>query len=63
MQTFTPYRVCPLGAHVDHQLGIVTGFAIDQGVTLDFEITNDGIIDIISKNFSGKVYFHFRSQS
>lgn len=58
MQTFTPYRVCPLGAHVDHQLGIVTGFAIDQGVTLDFEITNDGIIDIISKNFSGKVYFH-----
>ena len=22
---FSPYRVCPLGAHVDHQHGIVTG--------------------------------------
>ena len=25
---FSPYRVCPLGAHVDHQHGQVTGFAI-----------------------------------
>lgn len=32
MQVFTPYRMCPLGAHVDHQHGIVTGFAIDKGV-------------------------------
>ena len=29
--TFSPYRVCPLGAHVDHQHGLVTGFAIDKG--------------------------------
>ena len=28
--TFTPYRVCPLGAHVDHQNGWITGFAIDR---------------------------------
>ena len=28
---FSPYRVCPLGAHVDHQHGLVTGFAIDKG--------------------------------
>lgn len=27
---YTPYRVCPLGAHVDHQLGLVTGFAVDK---------------------------------
>ncbi len=27
---FSPYRVCPLGAHVDHQHGLVTGFAIDK---------------------------------
>ena len=26
---FTPYRVCPIGAHSDHQLGKITGFAID----------------------------------
>ena len=24
---FTPYKICPLGAHVDHNLGLVTGFA------------------------------------
>lgn len=27
---FTPYRVCPLGAHSGHQLGRITGFAIDM---------------------------------
>lgn len=57
MQIFTPYRVCPLGAHVDHQHGVVTGFAIDKGVTLDFEPTQNGIIDISSRNFPGKVFF------
>ena len=31
---FSPYRVCPLGAHVDHQHGLVTGFAINKGVDL-----------------------------
>ena len=31
---FSSYRVCPLGAHVDHQHGLVTGFAIDKGVDL-----------------------------
>ena len=33
---FSPYRVCPLGAYVDHQHGLVTGFAIDRGVDLWF---------------------------
>ena len=27
---FSPYRVCPLGAHVDHQHGLVTVVAIDK---------------------------------
>jgi galactokinase len=31
---FSPYRVCPIGAHVDHQHGLVTGFAINKGVGL-----------------------------
>ena len=38
---FSPYRVCPIGAHVDHQHGLVTGFAIDKGVNLWFDV-NDG---------------------
>ena len=35
---FSPYRVCPLGAHVDHQHGLVTGFAINKGVDLYFDV-------------------------
>ena len=38
---FSPYRVCPLGAHVDHQHGLVTGFAINKGVDLWFNIRED----------------------
>ena len=38
---FSPYRVCTLGAHVDHQHGLVTGFAIDKGVDLNFDIRED----------------------
>ena len=37
---FSPYRVCPLGAHVDHQHGLVTGFAIDKGVDLYFDVND-----------------------
>lgn len=55
---FCPYRVCPLGAHVDHQLGLVTGFALDKGITLEYEPTEDGSVGIISKNFDGKVEFN-----
>lgn len=56
---FTPYRVCPLGAHVDHQLGQVTGFAIDRGVNLEFDVTEDGIFDVISRNYPGHVKFSY----
>ena len=38
---FSPYRVCPLGAHVDHQHGLVTGFAIDKGVDLWFNVNEE----------------------
>ncbi len=55
---FCPYRVCPLGAHVDHQLGLVTGFALDKGITLEYEPTEDGSVIITSKNFDGKVEFN-----
>ncbi|MBQ38119.1 MAG: hypothetical protein CME04_17180, partial [Gemmatimonadaceae bacterium] len=32
----SPYRVCPLGAHIDHQGGTVTAMAIDQAVWLAY---------------------------
>ncbi|MBR0195471.1 MAG: galactokinase [Paludibacteraceae bacterium] len=52
---FAPYRVCPLGAHVDHQHGLVSGFAIDKGVDLWFNITQDGSVKLTSRTFPGEV--------
>ena len=54
---FSPYRVCPLGAHVDHQHGLVTGFAIDKGVDLWFDVTDDGSVSLQSLSFDGDVSF------
>ena len=52
---FAPYRVCPLGAHVDHQHGLVSGFAIDKGVDLWFSVTEDGSVRLKSHTFPGDV--------
>ncbi len=54
---FSPYRVCPLGAHVDHQHGLVTGFAINMGVDLWFTPTDDGIVRLKSETFDGNIEF------
>ena len=54
---FSPYRVCPLGAHVDHQHGLVTGFAIDKGVDLWFDVNGDGHVHLESRTFDGLVDF------
>lgn len=54
---FSPYRVCPLGAHVDHQHGLVTGFAIDKGVDLWFTPSEDGRVHLESMTFEGAVDF------
>ncbi len=54
---FAPYRVCPIGAHVDHQHGLVTGFAIDKGVDLWFTPNEDGRVHLTSETFDGEVDF------
>lgn len=54
---FSPYRVCPLGAHVDHQHGLVTRFAIDKGVDLWFDVREDSKVILDSETFSGHVEF------
>ena len=53
---FSPYRVCPIGAHVDHQHGLVTGFAIDKGVDLWFNVREDSQVCLRSLDFEGKVH-------
>ena len=54
----SPYRVCPLGAHVDHQFGRVTGMAIDRSILLAFAPTDDGSIRLASRDFEGSVDFN-----
>ena len=54
---FSPYRVCPLGAHVDHQDGVVTGFAIDQGLAFAFAPRDDTTVRAASANFPGEIAF------
>ena len=60
---FSPYRVCPLGAHVDHQHGLVTGFAIDKGVDLWFDVSSDSHVHLESRTFEGVVDFNLSQPS
>jgi len=53
----SPYRICPLGAHVDHQLGQVTGMALDRALLLGFAPARDGHVRLRSHNFGGEVEF------
>ena len=55
---FTPYRICPLGAHVDHQLGKISGFAIDKGIHIAFGPKENGVIEIQSLQFDGRAQWH-----
>jgi galactokinase len=58
---YSPYRVCPVGAHIDHQYGHVTGFALDHGVDLMYTPTVSGIINLFSMNFEGQILFTLES--
>ena len=60
---FSPYRVCPLGAHVDHQHGLVTGFAFDKGVDLWFSPSDDDSVELQSRTFEGDIKFSVTSPS
>lgn len=52
---FAPYRICPIGAHIDHQGGTVLGQAIDVGTTLAFMPRDDGRVRVHSENYEGFV--------
>ncbi len=58
---FTPYRICPLGAHSDHQLGKITGFAIDKGIHIAYGPKQNGIIEIKSLQFPKRAQWHVTS--
>lgn len=60
---FSPYRVCPIGAHVDHQHGLVTGFAINKGVDLWFNVREDSQVNLTSNSFEGDVHLDLSTRS
>ena len=55
---FTPYRVCPIGAHSDHQLGKITGFAINKGIHIAYGPKENGVIEIQSLQFEKRAQWH-----
>ena len=55
---FTPYRVCPLGAHSDHQLGKITGFAIDKGIHIAYGPKMNVVVEISSLQFPKRAQWH-----
>ncbi len=58
---FTPYRICPLGAHSDHQLGKITGLAIDKGIRMAYGPKQNGVVEIQSLQFPKRAQWHVSS--
>ena len=58
---FCPYRVCPIGAHSDHQYGKITGLAINQGIHMAYRPKRSGIVEVRSVNFSTRAQWHIHA--
>lgn len=58
---FCPYRVCPIGAHSDHQYGKITGLAIDKGIHIAYRPKRNGVIEMSSLNFEKRAQWHINS--
>lgn len=55
---FCPYRICPIGAHSDHQHGKVTGLAIDKGVHIAYKPKMNGVVELMSLQFPKRAQWH-----
>jgi galactokinase len=53
----SPLRVSPLGAHVDHQDGLVTGMVLDRAIYLAFVPRADRQVRVESMNYPGGMAF------
>ena len=53
----SPYRICPLGAHIDHQGGPVLGMTINACTMMAFHPSKDSVVRLRSNNYPGKVQF------
>lgn len=59
--SFCPYRICPIGAHSDHQLGKITGLAIDKGIHIAYSPKANGVVELISLQFDKRAQWHVNS--
>ena len=55
---FCPYRISPLGAHIDHQYGKINGFALDRGIHIAYSPKHNGVVELKSLNFPKRAQFH-----
>lgn len=53
----SPYRICPLGAHIDHQGGTVSAMTINKGIILGFVPSGGAQVFLRSGQFEGDVKF------
>ena len=58
--SFSPYRICPIGAHSDHNLGKITGFAINAGIHIAFSPKHNGVVEMISLQFPKRAQWHIK---
>lgn len=58
---FCPYRICPIGAHSDHNLGKITGLAIDKGIHIAYAPKHNGVIEMVSLQFPKRAQWHIAS--
>ena len=54
---FCPYRISPLGAHIDHQYGKINGLAINKGIHMAYHPKQNGVVELQSLNFPKRAQF------
>ena len=59
--SFSPYRICPIGAHSDHNLGKITGFSIDKGIHIAYGPKQNGVVEVTSLQFPKRAQWHIHS--
>lgn len=58
---FCPYRVCPIGAHTDHQYGKITGLALNKGIHIAYRPKRNGVIEMSSLSFVKRAQWHINA--
>ena len=58
---FCPYRICPIGAHSDHNFGKITGLAIDKGIHIAYAAKQNGVVEMSSIQFPKRAQWHIEN--